>query len=564
MVFGLLEAGIFAVQYFGFGHIINRHIYFVWMAPASLLLINVSVTLPLLLVSLLWPKVRRVEVAVFVYAIVGTLSLLIALFAGRVHWWAVGLLTAGVAVQLARSTAKRRVAFLRLTTMSAPWLVALVMTVGISLHAFRTLSERRGIAALTDDTHELPDVLVIILDTVRRSNLSLHGYDRPTTPNLRQFATKGVTFERAITPSSWTLPAHASMFTGRMPSELSADWMVPLDDKYPTLAETLTAEGYATAGFVANRDYGTYLHGLHRGFIHYEDFRISLGEIFLSSGLGHWLGRERKLRPLFSTDYRLGFKKAEHVVDDFLAWRKRQAGRPTFAFLNLYDAHDPYLPPDPWYRMFGLERDNRLSEYTRGDITRLTAEQIASELSAYDGAIAYMDDQVGRLLDELSHLGVLDSTIVIITSDHGEEFGEHDLILHGHSLFANQLRVPLVVSYPPTVPAGVSVPHAVSLRDIAATVLDLSGVVAAPTFQGTSLSIQWHDSVPEPNKIVWVISELRKIENAPSHYPAAHGDMLSMVRGDEHHIQHTSGRVLFYDWATDPGELNPQSMIPGR
>ena len=129
---------------------------------------------------------------------------------------------------------------------------------------------------------------LIVWDTVRASNLSLYGYGRPTTPNLERLAGRGVRFDLAFSTSSWTLPSHASLFTGRWPHELGVDWKSPLRDDVPTLAEYLASQGYDTAGFAANLDYCSRETGLARGFAHYEDFPIDVYDVFTRYvALGH-------------------------------------------------------------------------------------------------------------------------------------------------------------------------------------------------------------------------------------------------------------------------------------
>ncbi len=551
LVFGLAEVAILTVQYLGLGKIINRSIYYVWMTPASYLIVMMIPAAVLAGVGRLWARARRLESGVWVFVLVGVTSITVLLLLKRIHNWALILLVLGVAVQGTRAIVKRRVGFCALVRKTTPWLVAVVAGLGLTEHGWKAWSEKRTLAGLEFGVGTQPNVLLIMFDTVRGANLGLYGYERSTTPQLERLAASGIVFERALSPSPWTLPAHSSMFTGRLPMELSADWFVPLDDEYPTIAEVLADQGYTTAGFVGNLDYGTYQHGLNRGFIHYEDYRISLGEIFLSSGMGRWIGEAPALRPLIGTDQRLGFKTAERVTNDFLDWVRRPRSQPFFAFLNFYDAHDPYLPPDRWYRMFDPERPNRLSRYERGDLADLTDDQIASEMAAYDGAIAYMDYQLGRLIKELSVLGLDSNTIMIVTSDHGEEFGEHGLFRHGHSLYANQLWVPLVISFPPHVPAGIHVQYPVSLQDIALTVLDLVDVPAGPTFRGSSLTTTWSDSSRTAGV---VISELRGIENGPQRYPFAHGDMQSVVRENRHYIVYGTGVVEVFDWLTDLAE----------
>jgi hypothetical protein len=178
------------------------------------------------------------------------------------------------------------------------------------------LRERRALGKLPPAAEGVPNVLLLVLDTVRAASLSLYGYPRPTTPNLEKWAAKGVVFERAIAPAPWTLPSHGSLFTGRHPQELSGEHLVPLNEEQPTLAEALRDAGYATAGFAANPTYTTRASGLARGFARYEDFPITWGRFLISS----WLSRmiSQRLLPLGKRPWRTGLKNAVANSDDFL------------------------------------------------------------------------------------------------------------------------------------------------------------------------------------------------------------------------------------------------------
>ncbi len=195
--------------------------------------------------------------------------------------------------------------------------------------------------------------MLIVLDTVRAASTSLHGYELPTTPALERLAREGVMFPRAIAPAPWTLPSHASMFTGRWPHTLSTGPWSPLDATYPTLAEYLRDRGYETAGFVANREYCGHEFGLSRGFVHYEDYRSTPGQAALYTSPGHTAMQKLPLVQALQTYDNLGRKSAEQLTADFLRWQGRRAGdAPFFAFLNYWDAHDPYTPPRSYARRF--------------------------------------------------------------------------------------------------------------------------------------------------------------------------------------------------------------------
>src|SRR5262249_48372560 len=224
-----------------------------------------------------------------------------------------------------------------------------------------------------------PNVLVIVLDTVRADHLSLYGYERPTSPTLERLAQRGICFQEARATAPWTLPSHASLFTGRWPHELAVQWATPLGGTFPTLAGYLGQHGYATAGFVANTLYCSYDTGLDRGFTHYEDYVLqhlspfrtarlvdlslkTVADLCVALSLSLDMGvfrpwQESLLASLLTRLEAHDRKDAGSINREFLGWlsRRERSGRPFFAFLNYYDAHSLYLlPPGAVYR-FGLK-----------------------------------------------------------------------------------------------------------------------------------------------------------------------------------------------------------------
>ena len=173
-------------------------------------------------------------------------------------------------------------------------------------------------------------------------------------------------------------------------------------------------------------------------------------------------------------------------------------------------------------------------------------------IDAYDGSIAYLDDQLGRLLERLEDRGTLENTIVIVTSDHGEEFGEHGTMFHGHSLYMPLLHVPLVISYPPRVPAR-RIYRPVSLRDIPATILDLLRSADKSRVPGGSLVPSWSDG-DDTGSGSAVLSEVKRNPRTPRSFPVHKGDMQSLVYGNMHYIRNGDGREELYDLASDPWE----------
>lgn len=336
---------------------------------------------------------------------------------------------------------------------------------------------------------------------------------------------------------------------------MSAGWLTPLDGKQPVLAERLRDDGYLTAGFVANLLYCNRSFGLARGFVHYEDYRISPGEFLVNSALGRALSESRFLRRLTGWYDIAGRKPGRDVTDRFLAWRESHGSRPYFAFLNYFDAHQPYFPPADLAARFGPVEDRNydlleLRPYM-GKIDspqeKLTPSQVHSERNSYDATLAYLDREMDRLLTALERDGSLRNTIVIIASDHGEQFGEHGLFDHGNSLYRFATEVPLII-LGPSVPPGVVVPQPVSLRDIPATVLDLAQAGGAG-LPGQSLRESWSGTA-SPRPAIMETSG-----------PSPKRRFQSVVAGGYHAIW-SADSVELYDFQGDPAETTDLAKTP--
>jgi arylsulfatase A-like enzyme len=246
-------------------------------------------------------------------------------------------------------------------------------------------------------------------------------------------------------------------------------------------------------------------------------------------------------------------RSATLVTDDFLGWVDGGSHAPFFAFLNYFDAHAPYLPPPPMDTMFrgGNPAPTRHSNGPSATEPR--------SIDAYDGAVAYMDSEFGRLIRALEARGILDDTLVIVTSDHGEQFGEHGLIDHANSLYRQLLHVPLVVSLPSRVPQGVRIEEPVSLVDLAATIADLSGF--EHRLPGQSLATRWR--TPANRRAgAPVFSEISKGINTPPEFPITKGRMLSVVVDGVHYIRNGDGVEELYDFARDLDETADLAADP--
>src|SRR5262249_10737502 len=374
----------------------------------------------------------------------------------------------------------------RMARQTTMWIGAFIATLALGLYCWQVIGERRAIKNLPLAAPGAPNVLLITLDTVRAQSLSLYGYARRTSPHLEELASRGVRFERAFSTSSWTLPSHASIFTGRRPHELSVGWFTPLDRTHHTLAEILRSHGYVTAGFVANTEYCGYSTGLSRGFSHYEDNPPSLGQIAQSSILSNLIVNHPLIRRAMNYQDLLGRKTASELNHDLLTWLSANNEHPFFVFINYYDAHEPFLPPPPFDTMFGksiARTDPNLSPKEHWSQSEVQQEQ-----DAYDSSIAYLDERIGALFEELQIRGLLENTLVIITADHGEEFAEHQIMGHGYNLYLTSLHVPLVILYPTHAPANKIVHEPVSLLALPATIVDILKLEKETRLPGESLA----------------------------------------------------------------------------
>ena len=422
------------------------------------------------------------------------------------------------------------------------------------------------------------NVLLIVWDTVRAANTSLHGYHRPTTPNLLRLASRGVRFDRAFAAASWTLPSHASMLTGRWPHELRVGWKTPVREDVPTLAGYLASHGYATAGFVANLDYCSRETGLARGFAHYEDFPYSVVDTFnryialgrridtslWTSTIDAWVERTTGHWYDLLPRSREHLKNADAINDAFLLWLGKQPkkGRPFFAFLNYNDAHTPYEVPDKSIPGFGRRpRSSRehqtLERLIMIDKTTLSIDDVQLATDVYDDCIAYLDQRLGMLLDELSRQGVLEDTLVVVTSDHGEHLGDHRLFFHGGSLYRQVVHVPLLILGKKGIPVGQTVAEPVSLCDLPATLIDLIGLGPDHPFTGRSVARYWQPRSPGVRLVADpLLMETTKPELIINggREPAAKGPMKAVVVAGMHYIQMADGSEELYDVNKDVEE----------
>jgi arylsulfatase A-like enzyme len=449
----------------------------------------------------------------------------------------------------------------RIPAIPGPALLSLTLlgsTIGTAALAFEYLRpQSRSIPASPAATRPapLPDVFVLVLDTVRADHLTPYGYARDTTPKLAQFLSQhseAVQYDLAFAPASWTVPSHASLLTGTMPSQhqarstrgksfsYSATRSIALSAK-ETLAELLSSAGYCTSAVVANA-YLLRVDGLQRGFEAFFQPHAIRPLLLLGQGL------RRRFTPGAYAGWIKPYPRA-NVVDSQVLRMVHECGpRPAFVLANYMDAHSPYLAPSPHSGMFAGRDEPEIALENAVLTDSIAVETLKRD--RYDENLHFLDHWLGRLFAALESEGVLDSAWLFITADHGEAFREHGTSAHGSSIYNEQVRIPLIVKPP----RGVALPRTrepVSLLDVTATIAAIAGRDGF----GNGHDLR---SPPPPGRVVEVefrggFRNNREQFGATSNQPA-----VAAIRGDWKLIER-SGRYELYDLASDLHEQTDRS-----
>ena len=561
LVTGLVEGVLlFIFQQFGLlkGQIsyLGTSSEVLWIAPVFDLFFFLIAGIFLVILAQFTSHVLSKRISIFVFSTLLIMAWVETYLSGRLSPVATVILATGIAYQLSLFISIRENKFAPVVRRTVKGFGALTLSLLVVIQSNYWIQEQVAVRSLPQVTGSVPNILLIVIDTLRADHLSLQGYERNTDPNLTRLASEGVMFENAYATSSWTLTSHASLFTGRWPYEHKADGGRSLDDTYPTIAGALSARGYRTGAFIGNFETVKRQWGFGRGFVHFEDYYQTIPNLLVSSVYGRTL-EYYLLHKMFGMDHKPDRRWAPSVNSSALQWIDQDTERPFFVFINYYDVHAPYVSPER-ARFSEYENPGGLvsTDWTTADIYNLkTPEQAQGEIDAYDGGIYYTDQQIQFLLDELENRGILDNTIVVITSDHGELFGEHGLWEHHNSLYRPVIYVPLIIWYPESVSKGVRIPTAVSNVSIPATLLDLLGYPDQTEFPGPSLSelwinpdvaAQWPDPIAEMAESNWV---------NPKHL-SINGDMVSVISADWQYIEHEVNGVELYDLNEDPDQLN--------
>jgi arylsulfatase A-like enzyme len=505
------------------------------------------------------PKLPAVRAGVFIF---GTLFFLdVLMLTGRLQRTGAVVLAVGLAVVLMRWTASHEERALRFWRRSLLWVAAAGLAALLGVEVGGPLAERSRASHLPAAPPGAPNMLLVVIDTLRADHVSCYGYPLQTTSYIDGIAREGVQFDTAIAASSWTLPSHASLLTGLFPTQHGAQ-RDPLDASQVLISEVLIDRGYRTGAVSANTQLFTRAQGFGQGFIHFDDSFFSPADAILRTLYGRQLGKWSE--KIIRTDDLLGRRRADNVTSEALRWIDRDRSRPFFLVLNYLEPHDPHAPPQPWRSRFSKRRNpGGLVDSERGRINpRLTPEQQQGEIEAYDGSVALADEQIGRLLGALDEQGLRGKTIVVITSDHGEGLGQHGLQGHGTALYWEMVHVPMILRWPGRVPAGVRVAEPVSQVAVAATLLDLAGLQNTIQFPGRSLAATWQNP-GAPGSRTQPRSELAKLPYGSNREaPAFHGAMKSLVQDSWHYIWHEKFGGQLYNWKDDPSEVHDLARTP--
>jgi arylsulfatase A-like enzyme len=473
----------------------------------------------------------------------------------KLHPLAVFVLALGGGIQIGRVLRRDKVRGMRAVRRVGLALAAVLFVAGLPSIVFYRLRQKSQIASLTQARADAPNVVLLILDAARAANLSVYGYERPTTPTLDRFGSEGVVFETAITTAPWTGPSHASMLTGRWPFFNGISYRDRMADSLPTVAQVFHDNGYATAAFMGNANWAGRKTGFDRGFIRYDDYPVNVWQLLWSATFTQLEVITNSLNAIRSDELwrlrrivrRASFRiMGEHaserntsdvLAENFSKWHEGLGRRPFFAMINLWDTHDPYRSPNP--ARFNEGRTN---------------------IDKYDAAIAFVDSTIGLMAQRLAARGELDRTVFIVTADHGEQFGEHGLKGHGNSLYMELLHVPLVIRAPGLAPAGLRVSRVVSIRDVPATMLNLAGI-SDKRIIGTSLAALWRDSASAtPSN---ALSEVHHPDNRAERWPTSFGPMKSLVTDEFHYIRRGDGKEAVYAWKGDTTGHGNQTSTEG-
>ncbi len=394
-----------------------------------------------------------------------------------------------------------------------------------------------------------PDIVIVMIDSLRYDHLGCYGYARPTSPQIDCLATEGVRFQNAISTTSWTLPAHAALFTGLFDEThglLHND--LRLSDNMVTLAELLRGVGYRTAGFYG----GPYLHptyGLSQGFDTWVSCITKFDETL----------PQDIVRTIAEGDINISHSDITgyQTLEKVRLWLQALDDRPFFLFLHLWDVHYDYIPPAHYIRMFDPDYNGALTGNdmmhnpdVRADMPRRDLEHL---IALYDGEIRFTDDILSNILAEINGRKRLHEALVVVTADHGEEFFEHGYKGHQRSLYEEVVRIPLIFRWLGRLDPGHVVKEQVRIIDIMPTVASLADVSLRSKVQGRDISplLRGGKLKPEAALCTLHVTGMQELH-------AVRTNRQKLITSPSPYEQRPN--FQFFDLMRDPGELITQPI----
>lgn len=403
--------------------------------------------------------------------------------------WVAAIFLAGVAlwVIISRLCMKAGWTEVKPRILGALALVAVAVTV--SAHAIASRQENH-LPTRSDPTDDRPNVVFILLDALRPDHMSAYGYHRETTPAMDRMAREGVIFSNVVSHGNRTILSMPAVFTSLYPSINGAigrgQLMRPLPERWTTIAEMLQQRGYTTTAVMSNIFLKS-LFGMTQGFDGTEEMLRGRYQLGLMKLL-------RKLGFIDAPEFNASGPSAAAVTDAALHWFEKIRNRPFFLYVHYMDAHHPYIPSKEYEAMFGPAEPDAASMFRKtSQLVKLEQpidldhNELQKLKDYYDASIRYADDQISRLLDAVRELSSERETIVIITSDHGDEFMEHGRLYHTNLLIEELIRVPLIVWAPKRFGPGTTVDGLARHIDLLPTIAELTGAEIPEEAMGTSL-----------------------------------------------------------------------------
>lgn len=412
-----------------------------------------------------------------------------------------------------------------------------------------------------------PNVLIFLMDTQPVRNMTSYGFDKDTTPNIQKIANEGVVYENHFVTGSWTVPSHASLFTGKYQCGHGAGVSYEfLSRDMPTMAEVLRREGYQTVAFSNNSWVNQDETDICRGF---EDFTL----VKKPKGQTVHVGPDDKL--ILKTEDDSGSAYTVRLVQDWFEV-KHEKDKPFFIFINCVEPHLKVWAPQPFRRTFLLEEASEEAAFQVNQ--NVFAERMGfvpnrpdghmSERdweilkSLYDGCTACLDHRMGLLFDYMRSIDLLDDTLLIITSDHGDLLDRKGYMGHHLALFDDLIHTPLIVQYPSLIPKGKRIKHLAQICDWLPTFIDLLGLddpKLKRQMQGVSLLPTWDDEPVRDSIVAEYQKPLQTIERALRWNPNFdYRPWLRRIKAirtlEWKYIWHSDGNDMIFDIIADPDE----------